>query len=253
MKPHAPKIMRLRITSTTRNAMGNPSANFLDARLITILFQDVDTARNLVRDADNSFNRRSLFRAFFAAIEGTVFMFKRIPLETSQRRPRLFSQAELSILTGEAALLRKNGNVAVQQKFQPTPASLRFLAACLVKVTKKFPAIETDQASWAAFQRCVKVRNRVVHPKKLSDVAISDAELRDLHTTDSWFRTWAVAIFRVAIRREKIATQRIEQRVALLNRIIESLKTLPNGYNWNDPKSRLIDNPLIKGLNFTTP
>lgn len=205
----------------------NPSVHFLDAHLIGVLFQDVAIARKLVRDAGTQFHRRSLFRTFFAAVEGTIFMFKRIPLETSQRLPRLFSHAELSILLDVAGQLRENGEVAVQQKFASTPASLRFLAASLIKVSKRFPAIAADHASWAAFRRCVKIRNRIVHPKGLADVAISDAELHDLQIADSWFRTWTVAVFQVASRREIVATRRIQRRTALLNRITESLKSLP--------------------------
>lgn len=208
--------------------MGTRFVHSLDPSLITVLFHDVDAARKLVRDTDSPFNRRSLFRAFFAAVEGTVFMFKRIPLESSHRRPRLFSHTELSILTDETALLRENGDVVVQQKFQPTPASLRFLAASLAKVTKRFPTIAAGHASWAAFQKSVNVRNRVVHPKRLADASISDAELHDLQIADSWFRTWTVAVFRVATCREKVAVRRIAQRVALLNTIIDNLKALPH-------------------------
>ena len=191
------------------------------------LFDDVGTARGILRASDTPYNRRTLFRTFFAAVEATMFMLKHIPLEAVARSPRLFTHAELSVLMEETPTLQENGTVTVRSRFEHIAANLRFLASALGRVSKRFPSVPVSHASWAAFQRSVRVRNRVVHPKRHADVVITDAELADLYAAEAWFRTWVNAVFKVATRRLKLSTERITRRVARLDSVLKGLRKVP--------------------------
>jgi len=44
-----------------------------------------------------------------------------------------------------------------------------------------------SDSGWSEFQKAVNVRHRLTHPKKNTDMNISDAELTSLHEAVRWY------------------------------------------------------------------
>jgi hypothetical protein len=130
------------------------------------------------RDADDTqANRRDLIRTLFAAVEGLTWSFKTEIVEIA-RSVDVLSNEEEQALSELSFSVTGQGKIATQQRFVPLPALIRMAARLATKINRSF-APRFDGVGWRKFQQAVKVRNRITHPKKESDLDISDADMEE--------------------------------------------------------------------------
>jgi hypothetical protein len=130
------------------------------------------------RDADDTqANRRDLIRAIFAAVEGLTWSFKTEIVEIA-RSVDVLSSEEEQALSELSFSITSQGKIATQPRFVPLPALIRMAARLAAKINRNFIP-EFDGVGWRRFRQAVKVRNRITHPKKDSDLDISDSDMEE--------------------------------------------------------------------------
>ena len=95
-----------------------------------MFLEDARLAEENVDKSDSPFNRRTMVRALFAMIEGTIFFLKQAALATDIQRD-ILNAGELLLLKEEIPELTSTGQCRMQTKFIKLKDSLKFvLRAC---------------------------------------------------------------------------------------------------------------------------
>jgi hypothetical protein len=79
------------------------------------------------------------------------------------------------------------------------------------KIFGRDSAADFGGKGFQAFARAGKIRDRLAHPKRSSDLTVSDDDLRDTDLARDWFRAVAKEWFEVAV-------VQLRSRIALLRR-----------------------------------
>jgi hypothetical protein len=128
--------------------------------------------------------RRSLVRAVFAFIEGCLYFQRQMLLESWGERltePTRLALSELQIeVTGQGI---------VQTRLMRTGA-LNLIKLTIQSFAKTVPSaveIKCEGAGFEALTRAIKVRDRLMHPKGIASLAVSDREIHDAVDAFLWF------------------------------------------------------------------
>lgn len=141
---------------------------------------------------DTQSNRRELIRTTFSAIEGLIWNLKQT-IVTSKSTLHKMTIHEQAALLEESYILDERGRVRVQPRFLPLAASLRLI----VGIVKRYrPAYELDltHIGWQKLLKAIDARNRIVHPKRLEDLTVSDEDVADCIAGFSWFLAYVIEI-----------------------------------------------------------
>jgi hypothetical protein len=76
------------------------------------------------------------------------------------------------------------------------------------KIFGQPPTADFSGRAFQAFQRAVTVRDRLMHPKRSSDLVVSDYEIRDLEAARDWFRGAAKEFFTLAFGELKVRIEK---------------------------------------------
>jgi hypothetical protein len=102
---------------------------------------------------------------------------------------------DVSLTTPEAALLAeegygldRQGEVQVRSQYLSTNDNVRFTFRMLYRVFRKLPRVRYGVSGWDAFRQAVAIRNRITHPKRLTDYRVSTADLRRVEEGLAWYR-----------------------------------------------------------------
>jgi len=152
----------------------------------------------------NQFWHRALFRAFFAFVEGMLYQFKQIALKTEGTRFDCgLTMAEIALLKGENYDLKENGKINVRtNEFPSFKSNFRFTFNILSKAFGLTQGIDFNQDdSWGRLLDAYQTRNRLVHPKSVTDLNVDDKEMENIALAYKWYseqtKTLAEAITEV--------------------------------------------------------
>jgi hypothetical protein len=156
-------------------------------QFLSLLWSDIHACK-VGDDTDGTgTEKRQFLRAMFACIEGAVWLFKQASLEQHRNGSITFNPAELQLLAETIAGLDNQGGA------QEYPASLRFLPNlrfafdCHCRAFDYEPVLNVGDHEWDSLRRTVEVRNRLMHPKQLDDLGVSNEELRLARDALKWF------------------------------------------------------------------
>ncbi len=129
-------------------------------------------------------SRRSAIRTISAAIEGLVWEY---------RSAVIWAATELDVMDDGDRLataetthsISAQGRVNSQPRFIPTLSLLRFLAKLAERVTPD-AAIAFDDNQWNTLNDAIKLRNRITHPKKASDVLVDASDIDNAFGAFNW-------------------------------------------------------------------
>lgn len=160
--------------------------------------------------------RRNLVRAIFAFAEGVTFQVKQCAL--GGEAARSFSEAEAALASDMTYGLADSGRVV------PRPARIRFLPNLrfaidlLARAEQVEWCIDTTSLGWKALTQAVRLRDRLMHPKTLSDLCVSDAEIRNALVAFVWLDgqiAGLIAACVLRLRETKASLQRtLEKRTS---------------------------------------
>jgi hypothetical protein len=174
-----------------------------------ILVEDVVASQHRLGEADTPSNRRDTIRATFSAIEGVHWMLKTSVLEDTVN---LLTIHEIAAMSEETYSVSDSGKVESLPRFIPLTASIRLLVAALQKLKPDYQ-VDFQHSGWAALKQAVRVRNRLVHPKTIKDLEVSDADLGAAVRGFNWMLALAVEGLHETVkdRRAKLPTVAIQQ------------------------------------------
>jgi len=158
-------------------------------QLVSALENDFNCVlKELMGNRDDQLRRRTLVRTLFAAVEGTVFAIKRKTLAEHKIGGCELSPAEYAMLVEEAYDLRDNGHLRTSQKFIRLQANIRFAFSIYTdKVGRISFCLDTNDSGWTDFLQAIEIRNRLMHPKALKDLEVTDSELDCVLSAAKWF------------------------------------------------------------------
>ena len=55
--------------------------------------------------------------------------------------------------------------------------------------------LDVGGRGWEAFQGAVRIRNRIMHPKHVSDLEITDEELGHVHRAAAWYKESTLLLY----------------------------------------------------------
>ena len=126
-----------------------------------------------------------MVRNVFVLMEATSYGFKRIALHQSEIYEVDFSPSEYALLKEEKYTLDNSGNAEIQDRnFQKFIPNLRFAYKCFAKAHGLSSVLDLSSINLKEFE---ELRNRITHPKQLSDLSISNEEIQRTEKVANWF------------------------------------------------------------------
>jgi hypothetical protein len=158
------------------------------SEMVSVLMKDIKTLIGRSKKPMSQPKRRSLVRAVFALIEADTFARKQFALFFHDAGGPQFSLAELALLREEQYDLGGKGEARTQIKFLRTADNFQFGIRSFCKAAKIDYEIPKARIEWQAFLQSIKVRNRITHPKNLSELLVSDTDIQKLQDTIELFK-----------------------------------------------------------------
>ena len=153
-----------------------------------VLYHDINW-NSAEEPADTSgAGRRALVRSVFAAIEGTITRLKDSTLDLAPMKLGLFTSGELALLREEDYELTQEGTVHILTARLGLLPNLRFTLAMLQRAASSKAPIDYGGQGWQQLRTSVKVRDRLMHPKKPGDLEVTGDEIKALKGAWEWFR-----------------------------------------------------------------
>ena len=129
------------------------------------------------------FRKRTYVKTVFQYIEGILFAMKRIILEhIDDLKDKDIIRLQEYKLVGPSIDKLKEEPVWLSLE-----ENLRFTFNKYGKVRAKDYQTKLDCTEWDVFKECIKIRNRITHPKLSSDMIISDKEVSEIRASHDWF------------------------------------------------------------------
>ena len=139
------------------------------------------------RDKLSQSERRLYVRSTFATIEAVIYVMKQIALASHpDPKCQTISEADRAFALEQAYKLTDSGDVEARPTKIALEANIRFAFKLLAKATSVSDVLDVSGAGWQSFQRAVKVRDRITHPKRVSDLTIADSEYADVSAAFKW-------------------------------------------------------------------
>jgi len=133
--------------------------------------------------AISAIERRLLVRSIFSCIEAMVFTIKLIALI---KEPSNLSPSETAFAKEEDYQLEETGQIKTLKSKLGFRSNFRFAFRIAAKSTGADYALNVSCQEWEAMIRALKVRHRLTHPKKASDLEVTDDETSDTLLAFDW-------------------------------------------------------------------
>ena len=155
----------------------------LSESLTHVLINDVVSALQRMREADTPTHRREFVRAVVTAIEGLHWSLKDNLLWQSRRHLSLHEQAAM---LDQSYFVDDKGKVHTQPRFLPLTTAIRLVIDVIKRLRPEY-TIDLSHPGWEGLKRTIEVRNRLVHPKRLEEFSVTDAEVDAAGRAFYWF------------------------------------------------------------------
>lgn len=166
----------------------------------------------------NAVERRVLVRSLFAFVEGTCFAMKCLAVELD-RGVRLTPEERM--LAAEMTFeLAPSGQVESRRAKLRTLSNINFAFTLVAKTAEVTFSLDASGAGWQTLQRALKMRDRLTHPKSLTDLGVSDAEVRDALRVFIWFESQVALVLAAVVRALGEQTAALKQQVAELRTVV---------------------------------
>jgi hypothetical protein len=176
----------------TRSAQGAP----LLESFASILVADVAAVMQRF-DLDQSQQvRREMIRTLFAAIEGYAWLYREHVIEAAQSMT-ILTREEEAALSDVSYQVSEQGKISKQPRHLSVLAAFRLTTRIATRLNSNL-AIRFDTDAWERLRAAILIRNRITHPKRRSDLEISDQDLMTAQTAFFWLLDTAVGAMEAA-------------------------------------------------------
>jgi hypothetical protein len=136
----------------------------------------------------NAIERRVLVKSVFSFIEALAFCMKAWALAESTGKTVL-TDAEKALAGEQSHELTERGGPVTRRARLRTLSNLRFSFHVLGKATASSFQLDVSGAGWQHLRDSLVVRDRLMHPKKVADLHVTDEEIRGALQTFIWFES----------------------------------------------------------------
>ena len=181
-----------------RRVMEHGTLLLYSEQLYDALWGDIAFSEAMLQEKDVQPIRRQLVRAAFALIEASTFYLKQLALSASKDSSEELHRAVRAMLADESYEVQSDGRVRVRNARIPTLANIRLsLNAVAVYVAPGYEP-RWGESGWEAMRNSLKVRDRLMHPKSVTDLVVIDEELAKTRRALEWYRTSVAQVFKTA-------------------------------------------------------
>jgi len=152
------------------------------SEFLTTLATDAQEAARRCRSQDTPVHRRELIRSLFAAAEGFAWHLKGDVFNHTEAR---LTDHERAALREETYTVNDHGSIRIQTRFLPLISSLR-LAVRIVQRYRPSYVVDFNDSGWQGLVSSVAVRNRLVHPKTIEELTVTDEEVAHATSGLDW-------------------------------------------------------------------
>lgn len=151
------------------------------------LSSDFDKCVDQIENEDSQFWRRTLCRTIFAMFEAANGLLKEKALEAiCSADKKSWNATRIGLLGDHDWRIAKNGTLEMHPLRRPFLNYTAFVLRSLAEESYTEPVFFSDDG-WNQFQKAVEIRHRLTHPKKNTDMNISDEEMRTLYEAVRWY------------------------------------------------------------------
>ncbi len=160
-----------------------------------ILNDDVAESRELFEFASHEFAARTLIRTMAASYEAKLFLLRQLLVQFHAVGEIVLREDELIQLGGKLTKINSTGSVSASQHYVKFQDSLIHTALIWERTGKGKSIAWKDHPNWTDVLSFLKIRNRLMHPKRRSDLDVSDTEIEALNRAIDWFSDYFTSFF----------------------------------------------------------
>lgn len=153
-------------------------------KITGILESELNEIADHLRDNDGQIWRRVFCRTFFAYLEGHLYSLQQLFLFYDWWT--VDDETELKI-RNQKIVENQDGASKIVSAYLPLVQNIKLLFAALAIASGIESTISKNDQYWEKLSKAVKVRNRVVHPKRSEDMTISDEEIALIEEVRKWY------------------------------------------------------------------
>jgi hypothetical protein len=151
-----------------------------------VLGQDCTNQYQSIQSNDSQMYRRAYVRSVFAFIEGLLYRMKRTAAHLGWPLGNL-TIAEMMLLDERAFDIDEKGEVVDRPLFIKFLNNVKFSFKIYSKSVGSSFELSLGGNGWQKLREAVKVRDRLMHPKVITDLDVTDAEVEATKTAFEWF------------------------------------------------------------------
>lgn len=125
-------------------------------------------------------------RAFFSLVEGVTFTLRQAALQLSREGLLNLTDPERFLLLEKRYRLDK-GRPTSTDAFNSPLENVHLALTCFSRAFGVEFALDTANHGYVQFQRALKIRNGLMHPKRPDDLGLPAESMQDLAGAVKWF------------------------------------------------------------------
>lgn len=138
--------------------------------------------------------RRQFVRSMFALIEATLWLFKQEALTQHNNGVARFTHSETALLAELVPILDSEGSAHEMPANLRFTSNVRFAFRSHARAYAYLDVLDVSDHRWNLLRQSARVRNRLMHPKGMQSMDVSDDELLEARSALQWFaRTTSLA------------------------------------------------------------
>jgi hypothetical protein len=150
------------------------------------LTSDLGKCEQNLHSEDCQFWRRTYVRTVFSLLEAMNSIVKEKAVEAACSGDKTsLNTSRIELLGDYTYRIEKNGKLEQQEQRFPFVNYTAFVLRSLCEESYVEPSFFSDNG-WNEFQKAVKIRYRLTHPKRNADLDISDEELQTVREAMRW-------------------------------------------------------------------
>jgi len=154
--------------------VGKKKSFFESDALAKVLAEDVIRAKQKMDEDPSDSHRREFVRTTYSAIEAQSWQLKMYLIEHVMNK-KTASIHEISALKEESYSINDKGEIYIQPRGYSLKTGLRLVFSILKR--QGIPVqVDLGSSDWKNIDLAVKIRNRVIHPKRMADISVSEEE-----------------------------------------------------------------------------
>lgn len=147
---------------------------FASDQFAKVLAEDVSQAKLRMENDSTESHRREFVRATCSAIEAQAWQLKMYVIENVLTK-KTTSVHDISALKEESYAINDKGKIYVQPRGYSLKVGLRLVYSILKRHDVPIH-IDFGSTDWKNIDDAVKIRNRIMHPKCMGDISVSESD-----------------------------------------------------------------------------